>query len=53
MMPIIYSILTGFLVGALFTFLKFPIPAPPTFQGIAGIVGVWIGFITLKQLLGK
>ena len=52
-LPIIYSVATGFVVGGIFTLLKFPIPAPPTFQGIAGIVGVWLGFVTLKNLLGR
>ena len=53
MLSIIYSVLTGFIVGGIFTLLKFPIPAPSSFQGIAGIIGVWLGFVTLKQLLGR
>lgn len=42
---VIYSLVTGCFVGALFTILKFPLPAPPTFAGIAGIIGIWLGMI--------
>jgi XapX domain-containing protein len=53
MLAVIYSVVTGFIVGGIFTLFKFPIPAPQSFQGIAGIVGVWLGFVTLKNLLGR
>jgi len=45
MTAIILSLFTGALVGALFSVLKFPIPAPPTAAGIAGVVGVWLGLV--------
>lgn len=37
------SLLTGGIVGVLFTLLKLPIPAPPVLSGILGIVGIWLG----------
>ncbi len=49
-MAIIFSLITGGLVGALFTFLKFPIPAPPTAAGIAGVVGVYLGLVIMTWL---
>jgi len=51
MMMVIYSLATGCCVGALFTFLKFPLPAPPTFAGIAGIIGIWLGFVIMNWLI--
>ena len=42
----------GLFVGALFTLLKLPIPAPPVLSGVLGIVGVWFGHILTKRLTG-
>ena len=50
MMAIILSLVTGALVGALFSFLKFPIPAPPTAAGIAGVVGVYLGLVIVTWM---
>lgn len=50
---VLTSILTGMLTGAVFTFFKLPLPAPPTFPGVAGIVGVYLGFVVAQQLLPK
>ena len=56
MKAIILSLVTGIAVGSLFTLLKFPIPAPPTAAGIAGVVGVYLGLVIMtflwKQLMG-
>ena len=43
------SLATGILVGVIFTLLKFPLPAPPTFEAFMGIFGVWGG----ATLIGK
>tara|TARA_B100001113_G_C20609679_1_gene405521 strand:- start:39 stop:209 length:171 start_codon:yes stop_codon:yes gene_type:complete len=42
--PIIISIMTGFSVGFLFSCFKLPIPAPLTLAGVAGILGIYLGF---------
>ena len=44
MKEVLYTTLTGTAVGAIFSILKLPIPAPPVFEGLMGIVGLWIGF---------
>ena len=36
--------LVGVLVGALFAFLRVPIPAPPELPGVMAIVGIYLGF---------
>ncbi|NNU83671.1 DUF1427 family protein [Geobacillus sp. BMUD] len=43
MKEIVLSLLTGMIVGFLFTLFRLPIPAPPALAGIAGIVGVYLG----------
>ncbi|GAD12876.1 xapX domain-containing protein [Geobacillus kaustophilus GBlys] len=43
MKEVVLSLITGIVVGFLFTLLRLPIPAPPALAGIAGIVGVYLG----------
>ncbi|NUK29970.1 DUF1427 family protein [Parageobacillus sp. VR-IP] len=43
MKEVTLSLLTGIVVGFLFTLFRLPIPAPPALAGIAGIVGVYLG----------
>ncbi len=38
------ALLAGFIVGAVFAVFKLPIPAPPALAGIAGIIGIYLGF---------
>jgi len=38
------ALLTGFVTGALFTFLGIPMPAPPELPGVVGIFGVYLGY---------
>jgi len=44
------SLLTGFVAGAAFTFLKLPIPAPGEFASIVGILGIFLGMLVVKSL---
>lgn len=37
------ALLTGGIVGALFTLMRLPLPAPPVLAGILGIVGIFLG----------
>ncbi len=38
------ALLTGLVAGALFAYLRVPIPAPPNLAGIMGIVGIYLGY---------
>lgn len=49
-MTIVLSFITGAVLGAVFTLIRLPIPAPPTLAGIAGIVGVYVGYIITTRL---
>ncbi len=44
MKTILLSLLSGAGCGILFAFLRLPVPAPPTLAGIAGIVGIFLGY---------
>ncbi|WP_459191397.1 XapX domain-containing protein [Halosimplex sp. J119] len=43
------ALLTGFLTGAIFRFLNVPIPAPPNAAGVLGIVGIYVGYVTIDH----
>lgn len=45
------ALITGSLVGAIFAFFKLPIPAPPALPGVAGIVGIYLGFKFINIIL--
>lgn len=45
------ALFTGSLVGAIFAFFKLPIPAPPALPGVAGIVGIYLGFKLINIIL--
>ena len=51
MKEVLYTTLTGTAVGAIFSILKLPIPAPPVFAGLMGIVGLWIGFAVVQRFI--
>lgn len=45
------SVVAGMVVGILFKFLKLPLPAPPVLSGVLGIVGVYLGGVTVEWFL--
>ena len=49
MKEILYTTLTGVAVGGVFSILKLPIPAPPVFAGLMGIVGLWTGYALIQK----
>ena len=51
MKEIIYTTLTGVAVGGVFSLFKLPIPAPPVFAGLMGIVGLWIGYALVMKVM--
>jgi len=40
----------GLSVGLLFSWLKLPLPAPPTLTGILGAFGVFLGSVLFRYL---
>lgn len=51
MKDIIFSILTGFGCGVIFAAFKLPVPAPPVFAGVAGIIGLWLGYDVIIRFI--
>jgi XapX domain-containing protein len=45
---LVLSLVTGAVFGAAFTWLKFPLPAPSTAAGVAGVVGVYVGMVLVS-----
>lgn len=43
-LQVLIAILVGAVLGFIFVKLKLPIPAPPVIAGIAGIIGIWLGY---------
>jgi XapX domain-containing protein len=44
------ALVAGLAVGLLFSFLKLPLPAPPTLTGILGAFGVFLGSVLFRIL---
>ena len=51
MKDIIFSVLTGFGCGVVFAAFKLPVPAPPIFAGVAGIIGLWLGYDVIIRFI--
>ena len=46
------SLFVGILLGAVFSLLRLPIPAPNNLAGILGIFGVFVGFLIVNHFRG-
>lgn len=53
MQEIILALIAGVIVGAIFTLIKLPIPAPPVLSGIMGIIGVYTGAKLVEFIMSK
>ena len=51
MREILRTTLVGAIVGGVFSAFKLPIPAPPVFAGLMGIVGLWIGYALVTRFI--
>jgi XapX domain-containing protein len=45
------ALAAGLTVGLLFSWLRLPLPAPPTFTGILGAFGVLLGSVLFHALI--
>ncbi len=52
MAEVVGSLFIGGIVGAIFSFIHVPVPAPPTVAGVAGILGLTLGYMALGSLRG-
>ena len=43
MQAVLLALVTGVVVGVVFSAVKLPLPAPPVLAGVSGIVGIYLG----------
>lgn len=43
-MTYLLPLITGAIVGAVFSAFRLPIPAPHVIEGVLGIIGIFIGY---------
>ncbi len=53
MSELLMSTLAGFIIGAIFTAIKLPIPAPPVLSGCVAILGVWGGHQVVLHIMER
>jgi len=41
---VVLATLAGVIIGAIFAFLRIPVPAPHSLGGVMGVVGIWLGY---------
>ncbi|MGG3920508.1 DUF1427 family protein [Geobacillus thermodenitrificans] len=46
------SLLTGMITGFAFAAVKLPVPAPPVLSGVAGILGITLGWMLFNKFFG-
>ena len=51
-LQILGGLLTGVIVGAVFSLVGAQAPAPPTAAGVAGVAGVTLGYYIVTKLRG-
>ena len=51
MQEILLAVLTGAGAGVIFALFRLPVPAPPVFAGVAGIIGLWAGYAIVQKFL--
>lgn len=50
MKEILLSLGTGMVVGIIFALIRLPVPAPATLAGVAGILGLFLGYAAAVKL---
>ncbi|WP_058912674.1 XapX domain-containing protein [Entomohabitans teleogrylli] len=51
MKEILFSSGVGFGIGALFTLLRLPIPAPNVLPGVLSIVFMYVGYLAVRYFI--
>ncbi|GAB7094770.1 hypothetical protein JCM30237_19230 [Halolamina litorea] len=47
---VVAALAVGLFTGALFTFLRLPLPAPPALPGVVAILGIYVGYVGMERL---
>jgi len=50
MRQVMDNLVLGAIIGVAFGFFKVPPPVPPTLVGLAGIIGIFLGWYVLSSI---
>lgn len=50
MILVIKALIVGIVFGLTVSYMRLPIPAPPSIVGVAGIFGVYLGYVLFEFL---
>ena len=50
LVAVVAALAVGITTGALFTFLRLPLPAPPELPGVIAILGIYVGYVGMERL---
>ncbi len=50
MKEVFLSLSSGIIIGLIFAVIKLPVPAPATLAGVAGIIGLFTGYLLAVNL---
>ena len=53
MAEVILALITGAVVGIVFSMIKLTLPAPPVLSGITGIFGIYLGEIGYSWIIER
>lgn len=53
MLEMLAALITGAVVGIIFSFFKLPLPAPPVLSGIVGIAGIYLGGVSYHWIVER
>jgi XapX domain-containing protein len=45
---IVFALISGMIMGGVFSLIKLPVPAPSSFAGVVGIFGIFFGYSLIK-----
>ena len=47
----LFALITGMVMGGVFSILRLPVPAPQTFAGVLGVAGIFLGYLIVQTFL--
>jgi XapX domain-containing protein len=48
---LILALVTGTIMGGIFSLMRLPVPAPQSLAGVVGILGIFLGYLLVKMFV--